>query len=165
VTTRRHRRGPRARRPCRRGVALVTALALLTFAAALLAGAFASSTSLVVAERSARASVYAETAARRIAAEVLAGWVDDEDTLAVHAYQDREPRVSSPFGPMLARTRIQRISAALYTITVDVRVGAGAIPIAHRRARLVLERRPPADSTGPGGALHPIGQWSFAGIS
>jgi hypothetical protein len=139
-------------------------LALLTFAAALLAGSFASSTSLVHAERSARAAVYAETLARRAAAEVLAAWVDDGDSIAVRAYSDREPWVRSSFGRTVARTRIQRISASLYTITVDVRVGAGAVPVAHRRARLVVERSPPPDSAGPPGAPRPITRWSFAGI-
>lgn len=155
--------GPAAPRR-RRGVALVTALALLTFAAALLAGSFASSASLVHAERSARAAAYAETMARRAAAEGLTAWVDDGDSLAVHASSDREPSVSSSFGRTVARVRIHRISASLYTITVDVRVGAGAIPIAHRRARLVVERSPPSDSAGAPGPLRPIARWSFAGI-
>jgi hypothetical protein len=155
---------PAARRRRRRGVALVSALALLTLAAALLAGSFASSTSLVRAERSARAAVYAETLARHAAAEVFAAWVDDGDPIAVHAYSDREGQVSASFGRTVVRARIHRISASLYTITVDVRVGAGAVPIAHRRARLVVERSPPSDSVGAPGALRPIAQWSFAGI-
>jgi hypothetical protein len=155
---------PAGRRRRRRGVALVAALALLTFAAALLAGSFASSTSLVHAERSARAAVYAEILARRVAAEVLATWVDGGDSIAVHGHDDREPMVRSSFGRTVARTRIQRISASLYAITVDVRVGTGAVPVAHRRVRLVVERSPPSDSAGPPGAPRPIARWSFAGI-
>jgi type II secretory pathway pseudopilin PulG len=147
----------------RPGVALVTALAILAFAAALLAGSFASATALAQAQRSARASVEAEALARRAAAEGFASWSATSESLPVHAYQDRETETSLSFGRTVVRTRIQRISMSLYVITSDVLVGDGASPIAHRRARLLLERPMKVDSGDVSGPLHPIARWSFSG--
>lgn len=148
----------------RPGVALVAVLALLALAAALLAGSFASAVSLARAARSASASVHATTLARRTAAEALAAWQDASDSLAVGAFQDREPAVSQSFGRTVVRTRVQRISPRLYTVTVDVRVGAGLVPLAHRRSRLDLERSATSDSTGPLNPPHPIARWSYGGL-
>jgi type II secretory pathway pseudopilin PulG len=147
----------------RRGVALVTALALLAFAAALLAGSFASATALAQAQRSARASAEAEALGRRAVAEVLAAWPANNDFLPVRGYQEREAEVSPSFGRTVVRTRIHRISASLYSITADVRMGSGPSPIAHRRSRLILERRARADSGAVSGPPHPIARWSFSG--
>jgi type II secretory pathway pseudopilin PulG len=155
-------RAPGRDRP---GVALVTALALLAFAAALLAGSFASATALAQAQRSARASVEAEALARRAVAEMLASWPATNDNLPVRAYQDREAQVSPSFGRTVVRTRIQRISEAVYVVTADVRVGDGSSPIAHRRSRLILERTAKLDSGGVAGPPYPIARWSFSGSS
>jgi hypothetical protein len=132
-------------------------------AAALLAGSFASATALAQAQRSARASVDAEALARRAVVEVFASWSSATDSLLLRAVRDGEAEVSPSFGRTVVRTRIQRISASLYVITADVRVGDGHSPIAHRRARLVLERPAKADSERVSGPLHPIARWSFSG--
>jgi hypothetical protein len=161
IPPRRHAERGRTRN--RTGFALVTALALLAFAAALLAGSFASATALARAQRSARASMAAEALARRAAAEVLATWATNNANLPVRGFQDREAEVSESFGRAEVRTRIQRISAVLYAVTADVRVGEGPSPIAHRRSRLILERTPATDSTRMSGPLHPIARWSYSG--
>jgi hypothetical protein len=152
----------------RSGVALVSALALLTLAAALLAGSFASATALAQAERSERASVQAEALARRAAAEVLTVWEAGSDGLSVGAHQDTRTESSEPFGRTVVSTRMHRVSASLYAITADVRVGGGGwsgAPIAHRRCRLVAERVVNGGGAGVVGPLLPIARWSFAGIS
>jgi hypothetical protein len=136
-------------------------LALLAFAAALLAGTFASAMALAQAQRSARASAEAEALARRATAQVLASWPASNDVLPVHAYQDQEDERPS-FGRTAVRTRIQRISASVYVVTADIRVGDGPFPIAHRRARLVLERPASADSGGLSGPPQPIARWGFS---
>ncbi len=163
MSVRRRCRAGRGRGRNRRGVALVTALALLAFAAALLAGSFASATALAHAQRSARASMAADALARRAAADVLASWSANGGDLPVRGYQEREAEVSESFGRATTRTRIQRLSASLYAVTADVRVGDGLSPIAHRRSRLILERSPSSDSTGVAGPLHPIARWSYSG--
>ena len=147
----------------RRGVALITALALLAFAAALLAGSFASAAALTQAQRSARASAEAEALSRRAVAEVLAAWPANNDFLPVRGYQEREAEVSPSSGRTVIRTRIHRISASLYAVTADVRLGNGPTPIAHRRSRLILERPARADSGEVSGPPHPIARWSFSG--
>jgi type II secretory pathway component PulK len=149
------------RRP---GVALVVALALLALAAALLASSFASAVSLARAARSTRATVYAETIARRAAAEAFAAWQIAGDSLAIHAYEDREPTVSQSFGHAVVRTRLQRISARLYAVIADVRIGDSAALLAHRRCRLVVERSAKPDGAGTPGTPRPIAYWSFADI-
>jgi hypothetical protein len=163
VRIRRRRRVARGQARHRRGVALVTALALLAFAAALLAGTFASATALAHAQRSARASIVADGLTRRAAAEVLASWSANQGDLPVSGYQEREAESGESFGRVITRTRIQRISASLYAVTAAVRVGDGSTPIAHRRSRLILERSPSSDSTGVVGPLHPIARWSYSG--
>ena len=147
----------------RPGFALVTALALLSLAAGLLAGSFAAATALARAQRSARASLAAEALARRAAAEVLASWATSAGDLPVRGYQDREIEMSETVARAQVRTRIQRLSALLYAVTADVRVGEGASSIAHRRSRLILERTPATDSTRVSGPLHPIARWSYSG--
>jgi hypothetical protein len=161
-----HVRGSATRRTGRRrpGVALVSALALLALAAALLAGSVASAISFARAARSVHASAHAETLARRAAAEALAAWQDASDSLAVYVFRDRDSTMSQAFGRTVMRTRVQRISARLYAVTVDVRVGEGAVPLAHRRSRLVVERSTTSDSAGARGAPRPITRWSFGGI-
>jgi type II secretory pathway pseudopilin PulG len=143
-------------------VALVTALALLALAAALLAGSFASATALAQAQRTARATMEAEALARRAAAEVLSSWPVGTDALPVHAYQDHEAEVSPSLGRTVVRTRIRRITTSLYAITADVRVGDGSSPIAHRRSRLIVERPMETDSARAFGPPHPIARWSYA---
>ena len=164
MSARRQRSRTRGAGRNRPGVALVTALALLAFAAALLAGSFASSAALAHAQQSARASLEAEALARRAAAEVLASWSATYDSLPVRGYREPEAEMSPSFGRTVVRTRIQRISASLYAVTADARVGNGSSPIAHRRARLILERPPVTDSAAVSGPPHPIARWSYSGI-
>jgi hypothetical protein len=142
---------------------MVTALALLAFAAALLAGSFASARALARAQQSAVASIQAEALARRATAEVLASWPADNGSLPVHGFQERSVEMNPPFAGALVRTRIQRISASLYAITADVRFGDGSSSIAHRRSRLILERPAQSDSGGVSGTAHPIARWTFSG--
>lgn len=147
----------------RDGVALVAALALLTLAAALLAGACSASFSLLHSARSVRAIAYADAAARRATLDVLASW-GAGPTLAVGAFVDDAPFVTAAPARVVIRTRVARISAHLYTVTADARLGEGANPLAHRRARLVVEYPGESNPMEARGPPIPIARWSSAGL-
>src|SRR5207245_2412392 len=67
----------------RRGIALLTTLAILSLAAALLAGGFVSATATTRATRSTRAGIVAEQTARRALGESIIAWSRVEDTLPI----------------------------------------------------------------------------------
>jgi hypothetical protein len=133
----------------RRGVALVTTLALLALGAALLAGGFASATASARATRSVRASLVASTSCRRALARALRAWSAAEEGLPVGGTVQRV--LSEPAEVSLdsadTRLRIQRLSATLFVVAVDVTVPAVGAVLARRRVRLLVRRVPGADTT------------------
>jgi hypothetical protein len=133
----------------RRGVALVTMLALLALSAALLAGGFASATASARAARSSRAALVASAATRRALGGVLQQWSGAENALAVGAMIERDASEPSevPRDAAETRVRIQRLSATLYVIAADVAVPARVTPLARRRMRLIVRRSAGVDST------------------
>jgi hypothetical protein len=148
----------------RKGVALVAALALLALAAALLTGAFTSATAMARTARSARAAVRAEAAARRAAAELVTLWDGEADALPIGAHLERGLSMDEEEFRMTARARVQRLAARLFVVIVDVRVGEGVTPLAHRRLRLVVERRVSSDTLDSVHPPRPIARWSFSDL-
>ena len=145
----------------RSGVALVSALALLTLATALLAAACASARSLEHGSRSLRATAQADALARRAFAELVVGWDAAADAIAVGGSIDRA-LVSDDAGvPTTVRARVTRIGGGLYAVVVDARVGAGSSPLAHRRYRLLLQRSAADDSAHTEATPQPIARWSL----
>lgn len=154
----------------RRGAALVVALALLALAAALLAGAFSAADSMSRATRSVRESARADAAARRLLADLMAEQASMLRSLPVGATVDRSvPTAGDGEGdgdgdgiPLRARLQLHHIADDLYVASADVRVGrAGVAPVAHRRYRLLLERRTGTDSASPP-TIAPLGRWGLA---
>jgi hypothetical protein len=148
----------------RKGVALVAALALLALAAALLTGAFTSATAMARTARSARATVRAEATARRAAAELVSTWDGEADALAIGAHLERGLFMDEEEFRMTVRARVQRLAARLFVIIVDVRVGEGVTPLAHRRLRLVVERHATTDTLDSPRPPRPIARWSFSDL-
>jgi len=130
-------------------MALVAALALLALAAALLAGAFATSSASMRATRSARAALLADAAARRAIATTIAGWSAVEESLAVGGALRRvmADTTSAPLDRADTRLVVQRLSARLHVVAVDVVVPATGAMLARRRARVLLRQFTPLDTT------------------
>lgn len=124
-------------------------LGLLVLAAALLAGGFALSTAATRASRSARAATVAHTLATRALGRALVEWSRTEDGLAVGASVERPLPEFAALSVDAAdtRLRVQRLSARLFVLAVDVRVPATGTPLARRRMRLLVERQVAADTT------------------
>jgi hypothetical protein len=161
----------------------VAALALLALAAALLAHAVAIATAQSRSARSERAAMQAEAQSRHALASVLAEWSGAADTLAVGRGMERDLSPSErgrAVGDMAAsgRLRIQRLTAGLYAVVVDVRIGTTPI-LARQRLRLLVTRPEmpvSVDSSGvaPGDsgrvearirrAPGPIARWSAADL-
>ncbi len=156
--------GHRAGGDLRPGIALVSALALLTLAAALLAAACLSARALERHARSTSASAQADALARRFLAELVAAWDGPEDALAVGASSDRALTTRDATPLVTARARVTRLGARLYAIVVDVRVGTGPSQLANRRYRLLLERFAPSDSVPLHAPIQAIYRWSLADI-
>jgi hypothetical protein len=148
----------------RQGVVLVAALGLLALAGALLAGAFTSATAMARASRSARVTMRADAAARRAAAELVDAWDAQADALPIGAHLERGLSIHEEGMRMTGRARIQRLASRLFVVIVDVRVGVGAAPLAHRRQRLVVERRLTSDTLGPARPPRPIARWSVSDL-
>jgi hypothetical protein len=147
----------------RRGIALVTTLALLALSAALLAGAFASATAAVRATRAARASTVARETARRAIGRAVASWRAADDSLPIGSFVLRTSPESSavPLDSADTRVRVQRLSPALYVVSVDVIVPASGPTLARRRMRALLQRPPSPDSTTLL-APRPLARWPVA---
>jgi hypothetical protein len=147
----------------RRGIALVTILALLALSAALLAGAFASATAAVRATRAARASIVARETARRALGRAVASWRAADDSLPIGGFVLRTSPESSavPLDSVDARVRVQHLSPALYVVSVDVIVPASGPTLARRRMRALLQRPPSPDSTTLL-APRPLARWPVA---
>jgi type II secretory pathway component PulK len=139
----------RAATPRRRGVALVTTLALLALAGVLLAGAFASAAASARATRSSRAGLVADAAARRALATALMRWSGAEESLLVGGAVMRVQRdsASTPLDSAESRVVVQRLTASLHVIAADVTVPATGAPLARRRMRVLVRKRTPVDTT------------------
>jgi hypothetical protein len=130
-------------------MALVATLAILALAAALLAGAFATSTASSRAARSARAALLADAAARRALATTLMSWSAADDSLAIGAARSYVVPDSTSALLDAADTRVVvlRLAANLHVVASDVTVPASGVPLAHRRMRVLVRRRLPIDTT------------------
>jgi hypothetical protein len=153
---------PRGRR---RGIALLTTLALLALAGALLAGGFVSATASARATRSSRAGIVAEQTARRALGKTVIAWSRADDSLPIGGVIVRAMPESAAVRLDSAdtRVRVQRISADLFVIATDVTVPASGPSLARRRARLLVERRISIDTTQilpP----HILSRWPVAGL-
>lgn len=149
----------------RHGIALVSTLALLALATALLAGAFASASAAARATRSTRASVVAHAAARRALARAVGSWSATEDSLPVGAFVVRA--VPDSAAALLdaadTRVRVQRLTPTMFLVAVDAIVPASGAALARRRSRVLLERPRSPDSTivlPP----RPIARWASADL-
>jgi hypothetical protein len=147
----------------RRGIALVSALAMLALAAALLAGSFVAATATMRATRGVRAGVVAETVGRRALARGIAGWRATDDSLAVGASSVRTYAESAAVALDSASVRlgVQRIALTRFVVSADVVVPATGPPLARRRMWILLERPPSPDSTVVL-APRPIARWAVA---
>jgi hypothetical protein len=152
--------GQRTRK--RRGVALITALALVALAGALVAGAFAAALATSRATRSFRASTRVDAAARRALLELVVDWGGALDSLPLGAGAQRPLHLDAHGTPMLVgRASVQRITESLFAASVDVRALEGGATRARRRYRMILERFP-RNSTSPAAPPKPIPRWSVA---
>ena len=144
-------------------MALVTVLGLLALAAALVAGAFATATAALHASRTARASIVARESARRALGRAIAGWRRADDSLPIGGSVLRTSPESTavPLDSADTRVRIERLSLALYVVSVDVIVPARGSMLARRRMRVLLERPPSPDSTTLL-APRPLTRWPVA---
>jgi hypothetical protein len=158
-----------ARRPgrggARRGVALVTVLALVALASALLAGTFASATALARRAREARAIARADAAPRRALA-ALAATAAAPESLAVGAWRELSlPAMDADSAPPLrGRARLRRLTATLSLLFVDVHVGEDRTPLARRRYQLLLERRADGGAVDDAGVAAPLLVWAMTEV-
>jgi hypothetical protein len=157
-------RHPLPYRP-RRGLALVATLGLLLLAGALLAGSFVSSLGLRRATTGLTAVARADWAQRRALADALAGWDAAADSLPLGAAMDRPVVVSRTGGPAVhVHARLRHLTPAIYSVTVAVRVGDGAVPMATRRVRLLLARPAGGDSAAGSRVPSPLARWSMSDL-
>ena len=147
----------------RRGMALVTILALLALSAALLAGASASAAGALRSTRTTRASIVARESARRALGRAVATWRTADDSLPIGAFTLRTSPESTtaPLDSADARLRVQRLSLALFVVSVDVIVPAKGPMLARRRLRVLLQRPPSPDSVTLL-APRPLTRWPVA---
>jgi hypothetical protein len=130
-------------------MALVATLAILALAAALLAGAFATSSASMRAARSARAALVADAAARRALASTLVRGSAAEEALPVGGAMTRvmPDSTSVPVDAADTRVVVQRLSANLHVVAADVTVPASGAPLARRRMRVLVKPHTPIDTT------------------
>jgi hypothetical protein len=130
-------------------MALVATLAILALAAALLAGSFATSSGSARATRSLRAALVADADARRALASTLAQWSAAEEALVVGGALTRvvADSASAPLDAADTRVIVQRLSASVHVVAADVTVPASGPVLARRRARLLVTRYTPVDTT------------------
>jgi hypothetical protein len=151
----------------RHGTAVVAALALVLLAAALLASAATVARAGADASQRARAGLAADAAARRVLAHAIASVETSGRPLDVGqaVVRDATPAADDATAalPLEARLRVHRLSADLYALTVDVRVGAAA-QAARRRVSLLVQRRAVASLGGASSPPVPIAQWSMTDL-
>jgi type II secretory pathway pseudopilin PulG len=150
----------------RDGMALVTTLAMLALAAALLAGAFAQASASSRAARSARAGLVASALARRALGRAIAQWSAVEDSLVIGGIVQRSLPESAAvlLDSADTRLRVQRLSATLYVIAADVSVPGSLAPLARRRIRVLVEYRAPFDSTLLFQLPRPLARWALGDL-
>ena len=134
----------------RRGVALLSALALLALSAALATVTFSAAVAARRASVTAQARALVETGGRRAFGEVIATWSAALDSMPVGTGADiaLAERVD-PGPPLVRRARVEHVADGLYAVTVELRAFSWAQPVARRRVRLWLER-PAATASSPG---------------
>jgi len=147
-------------------MALLAALILLALSAALATAIFSAAQASRRASRTTRARVRVEVGVRRAFAEVLQGWTAALDTLplgmAARVALDSEPAMDGP--PLLRTAQVERVTADFYAITVDLRAFSIDHPMAHRRARLWVERTARDSAGGPPIAPLVVTPWGFADL-
>jgi len=147
-------------------MALLGALVLLALSAALATAIFSAAHAARLAAGSARARVRVDAGIRRAFAEVLQHWGSALDSIPVGAASgvslESEPAADGL--PLIRFARVDRVTDRLYAITVDVRAASLDHPLAHRRARLWLERAT-ADSVA-GAPIPPVvvTPWGFTDL-
>jgi type II secretory pathway component PulK len=158
---RRHTLSTRVAPETRRGVVLVSVLALLTLGAALIAGAFAAARASARATRSTRAAIVAHAAARRALVRTVTSWRGSDDSMNIGAFDVRTSRESASVALDSAdtRLRVHRLSSTLFLVTAEASVPASSAPLARRRVHVVLERVPTIDSTVVS-RVRPIARWA-----
>ncbi|HEX9483987.1 MAG TPA: hypothetical protein VF929_05380 [Gemmatimonadaceae bacterium] len=148
----------------RRGTAIVLALALLTLAAALLAGTASSAHVAAVGAIRRQAAMLADAQWRADAAAYLGRWGTPEDALAIGGELTVVvgPRPLGVNGAMATtRIRLLRIQTLRYLVGVEVRIGEDAALLAVRRGAILLQRPASADSTLVPPPV-PVARWAQA---
>lgn len=151
----------------RRGGALLVAVALLSLAGALLAGAMASAHAAARAAKSYEAAFIADAESRVVIAATVAAWSAADDSVPIGSSRivSIGPRHAGSAGAIvLTRVRVQRLTADRYVIATDCQVGPDSAVQARRRMHLVLERAARADTTLPVAAPSPINRWSMSDL-
>lgn len=152
---------------CRRGTAVVAALAMVVLSAALLASAAMVASRGASAVLRGRASLAADSAVRRALARALMTWDPACDSLPAGAAVQRELQVADDDRtaglPARVTLRTQRLSLSLFAISADVRVGGESV-LARRRVNLVVERTRAGGPATPGDSPVPIARWSMSDL-
>lgn len=141
------------------------AIALLTFGAALLAGSAAAASGAARSAKSFQAGMIADAESRVVLASIAAGWTGGMDSLAIGGELLAGPgahRMRSNGLSAVVRTRIRRVAATTYVVTVECRVGADSAVLARRRVQLVLSRPTTTDTSGSTPPPAPIARWSMS---
>ena len=94
----------------------------------------------------------------------MTSWSAAENALGIGGFSTRAYAESGAVALDAAdvRVRVHRLSATLYVVAAEARVPAG-VPIARRRARVLLERAPTIDSTVVQ-PIRPIARWASADL-
>ncbi|MEP6618211.1 MAG: hypothetical protein ABJE47_02805 [bacterium] len=151
----------------RHGTALVIALALLILGSALLAGSSASAHAASRAVRSLEAVVVANAEARAEAARFIATWSGSAAALPVggELVTTSAPKTGGIGAlPIVSSTRLRRITATRYVLSVECLVGPVGAPLAARRVRVILGQVSPADTTALAGPPVPISRWAIGDL-
>ena len=150
----------------RQGMALVGALGLMMLAAGLLAGTAVAAVGLQRATRNLAATGRANAELRRALAGVLQGWDAGLDSMPVGASIERptSPVIVDGGVRVAASTRIRRLGPTLYAAAVAVSVGDSSVPLASRRARLVVARIVGPSGSGSATGPQSLARWSVTDL-
>ena len=150
----------------RQGMALVGALGLMMLAAGLLAGTAVAAVGLQRATRTLAATGRANAELRRALAGVLQGWDAGLDSMPVGASIERptSPVIVDGGVRVAASTRIRRLGPTLYAAAVAVSVGDSSVPLASRRARLVVARIVGPSGSGSATGPQSLARWSVTDL-
>ena len=147
-------------------MALVGALGLMMLAAGLLAGTAVAAVGLQRATRNLAATGRANAELRRALAGVLQGWDAGLDSMPVGASIERptSPVIVDGGVRVAASTRIRRLGPTLYAAAVAVSVGDSSVPLASRRARLVVARIVGPSGSGSATGPQSLARWSVTDL-